>query len=41
MLEEFRAWKMFGQVDIWSLDAKTAEALLILDEAQREENKNG
>jgi hypothetical protein len=37
LLEQFHIWKRFGLTDIWSLPARVAEALVLLeDEWQRE-----
>jgi hypothetical protein len=40
-VEQFRIWKEFGGGAPWSLEAKTAEAILFLEEAWRKENKHG
>lgn len=40
-LQHFRLWKQFGGGYPWWVDAKTADALLVLDEAWREEEQNG
>lgn len=40
-LEQFRIWKEFGGGTPWSLEAKTAEAILVLEEAWRKENERG
>jgi hypothetical protein len=40
-LEQFGFWKEFGGASIWSVDAKTADALLVLEHAWRMENQSG
>jgi hypothetical protein len=39
-LEHFRLWKQFGGGFPWWADAKTADALLILDKVWQEEREN-
>jgi len=39
-LEQFRWWKELGG-DIWSMEAKNAEALLLLEREWRTEMENG
>ena len=39
-LEQFRWWKELGG-DIWSMEAKNAEALLVLEREWRTEMENG
>ena len=41
MLEQFRIWKEFGGGTPWSLDARTAEAILVLEQALQVEIENG
>lgn len=41
LLEQFRIWKEFGGGTPWSLEAKTAEAILILEKALRMEIEDG
>jgi hypothetical protein len=40
-LEQFRMWKEFGGGTPWLMDAKTAEALLVLEQVWRKENEGG
>jgi len=40
-LEQFRFWKPCGGTNLWSLEAKSAEALLVLEQASQMENENG
>jgi len=40
-LELHRTWKQLGGVDVLSLDAKSAEALMVLEEAWKEEVQYG
>jgi hypothetical protein len=40
-LEQFGFWKEFGGTSIWSVEAKTADALLALEQAWRMENQSG
>ncbi|MFL6352381.1 MAG: hypothetical protein ACJ74Z_11105 [Bryobacteraceae bacterium] len=40
-IDQFAFWKEFGGKSIWGIEAKTAEALLVLDQAWRMENQNG
>jgi hypothetical protein len=40
-LQQFRWWKQFGGGFPWWVDAKTADALLVLEEAWRIEEQNG
>ncbi len=40
-LEQFRIWKDFGGGTPWSLEAKTAEAILVLHRALQLEIENG
>jgi|KBSMisStandDraft_5_1062788.scaffolds.fasta_scaffold442223_3 hypothetical protein len=39
-LEQFRWWKELGG-DVWSMEAKNAEALLLLEQEWRTEMQNG
>lgn len=39
-IEEFLTWKAFGGGVLWSMPAKTAEALLVLEQAWRKEREN-
>jgi hypothetical protein len=39
LIEQFFYWKRFGG-DLWSWDAKTADAILALEEESLKENKN-
>ncbi len=41
LLEQFHIWKEFGGGTPWSIDAKAAEAILVLEEASRKENERG
>lgn len=41
LLEQFRIWREFGKGTPWSLDAKTAEAILVLEKALQMEMENG
>jgi len=40
-LEQFRLWKESGMGPLWSLEAKAADAILILESLWRAENTNG
>ncbi len=40
-LEQFRVWKSFGGGTPWSLEAKTAEAVLVLEQALKMEMEHG
>jgi hypothetical protein len=40
-LEQFGFWKEFGGTSIWVVEAKTADALLVLEQAWRMENQSG
>ena len=40
LVEQFRIWKEFGGGTPWSLEAKTAEAILILEKALQMEIEN-
>jgi hypothetical protein len=40
-LEQYAMWKQFGSVNAGELEAKTADALLVLEQAQMEEEKDG
>ena len=40
-LQHFRVWKQFGGGFPWWVDAKAADALLVLNEAWRAEEQNG
>jgi hypothetical protein len=40
-LEQFGFWKQFGGYDIWSIEAKSADALALLEQAWQEENQRG
>jgi hypothetical protein len=40
-LEQFRMWKEFGGGAPWSIEAKAAEAILLLEELWRRENEHG
>jgi hypothetical protein len=39
-LERFRVWKQLGG-DVWPMDAKNADALLLLEREWRMENEHG
>ena len=41
LLEQFRIWKEFGGGVPWALEAKAAEAILVLEEAWRREHEHG
>ncbi len=41
LLEQFRIWKDFGGGTPWSLESKTAEAILVLEKALQLEIENG
>ena len=41
LLELFRIWKEFGGGAPWALEAKAAEAILVLEEAWQRENEHG
>jgi hypothetical protein len=41
LLDVFQWWKQLGGGDIWSFDAKVADAMILLESAWREEKKNG
>ena len=41
LLEHFRIWKEFGGGVPWSMDAKSAEAVLLLEQEWRKEKQNG
>ena len=41
LVEQFRIWKEFGGGTPWSLEAKTAEAILVLERALKKEIENG
>ena len=41
LLEQFRIWKEFGGGAPWALEAKVADAILVLEEAWRKENQHG
>lgn len=40
-LEQFRYWKQSGQGSLLSMDVKTAEAILVLEQVWRMENERG
>lgn len=40
-LEQFRYWKDSGRGSLSSMEAKTAEAVLVLEQAWRMENERG
>ena len=40
-LETFRWWKQLGGGCLWSMDAKAADAILLLEQLWEAENKNG
>lgn len=40
-LEQFQWWKKFGGGVSWDLEAKTAEAFVVLEEAWRKEKERG
>lgn len=40
-LEQFRLWKEFGRGSLWSMEAKSAEAIFVLERAWRMENERG
>ncbi len=40
-LEQFAFWKHFGGQDVWSMEAKCADAFVVLEQALQEENQSG
>jgi hypothetical protein len=40
-LEHFEGWKHSGAIDLIRIEAKVADALIVLDQAWKEELKNG
>jgi hypothetical protein len=40
-IEQFGFWKQCGGTSLWSLEAKSAEAVLVLEQASRMENESG
>jgi hypothetical protein len=40
-LEQYAAWKHLGSSNAADLQAKTADALMVLEQAWQEETKNG
>ena len=40
-IEQFKVWKHFGATDVLSMNAKTAEAFVILEEAVQVEKQRG
>jgi hypothetical protein len=40
-LEKFRWWKLTGSGPLWEMDAKCADALLLLNEEWQKEMENG
>jgi hypothetical protein len=40
-LEQFRYWKEVRSGDLYSMDAKTADAVLVLEQAWKLENQRG
>ena len=40
-IEQFKVWKQFGGTDVLSMNAKAAEALMVLDEAVQVEKQRG
>jgi hypothetical protein len=40
-IEQYRVWKELGGVNALEIDAKTADALMILEQVWREETKDG
>jgi hypothetical protein len=40
-LEQFRVWKQFGGENLWSMESKLAEALMVLDQVWQRENQSG
>lgn len=41
LLEQFRIWQEFGGGAAWSLEAKVAEAILVLEQALKMEIEHG
>ena len=41
LLEKFRLWKLMGQGPLWNMEAKCADALLLLNEEWQKEMENG
>jgi hypothetical protein len=39
-IEQFKSWKQLGG-DVWQLDAKSADALLLLERELQREKENG
>jgi hypothetical protein len=37
MLEQFQIWRSFGSVDIWAVNARLAEAFVLLGDELRQE----
>jgi len=40
-LDQFELWKNFGEGSLWSMEAKSAEAVLVLEQAWRMEKDRG
>ena len=40
-LEQFRTWKQFGGGALWGLEAKTTDAILVLEQAYQKEKERG
>jgi len=40
-LEQFRIWKEFGGGAPWEVEGKSADALLVLEQAYRKEKERG
>jgi len=40
-LEQFGFWKHFGGKDVWSMEAKCADAFVVLEQALRQEDQDG
>ena len=40
-LEQFHIWKELGGLDLFALEARTAEAFLLLEREWRKEQKDG
>ena len=40
-MDRYRVWKQLGGFDVGSLEAKAADALVVLEEAWKKENQNG
>lgn len=40
-LEQFVSWKQFGGYDLWSIEAKCADAFMVVEQAWQLENQSG